>query len=116
MADEPLIPSELSRRINAAAGVRVEHNASFGTATVPRVAVALYARQGGDAIGATRISANAGRGIKEPTILQSFSPNPFFLGNPDLQLAPKGSHDFGSVVIGAADGAYVFTIANAVGQ
>ena len=40
--------------------------------------------RGGGAIGATRITASAGRGIKEPTILQSFSPNPFFLGNPDL--------------------------------
>jgi vitamin B12 transporter len=66
------------------AGVRFEHNASFGNATVPRVAAAWYARLGGDSIGATRISASAGRGIKEPTILQSFSPNPFFLGNPDL--------------------------------
>jgi outer membrane cobalamin receptor len=67
------------------AGVRFEHNASFGNATVPRVAVAWYARTEGDAIGATRISASAGRGIKEPTILQSFSPNPFFMGNPDLE-------------------------------
>lgn len=67
------------------AGVRFEHNASFGNATVPRISAAWYARTGGDAIGATRISASAGRGIKEPTIIQSFSPNPFFLGNPDLQ-------------------------------
>ena len=67
------------------AGVRFEHNASFGNATVPRIAVAWYARTGGDAVGATRISANAGRGIKEPTIIQSFSPNPFFQGNPDLK-------------------------------
>jgi outer membrane cobalamin receptor len=66
------------------AGVRFEHNASFGDATVPRVAAAWYARTGGGAIGATRLTASAGRGIKEPTILQSFSPNPFFLGNPDL--------------------------------
>jgi vitamin B12 transporter len=66
------------------AGVRFEHNASFGNATVPRIAAAFYARTGGDAVGATRISANFGRGIKEPTIPQSFSPNPFFLGNPDL--------------------------------
>ncbi|HEX9368437.1 MAG TPA: TonB-dependent receptor, partial [Vicinamibacterales bacterium] len=67
------------------AGVRFEHNESFGNATVPRVAAAWYARKGGGAIGATRISASAGRGIKEPTVLQSFSPNPFFKGNPDLQ-------------------------------
>jgi vitamin B12 transporter len=67
------------------AGVRFEHNASFGNATVPRISAAWYARAGGDLVGTTRISASAGRGIKEPTILQSFSPNPFFLGNPDLQ-------------------------------
>ena len=30
------------------------------------------------------LSASFGRGIKEPTVIQSFSPNPFFLGNPDL--------------------------------
>jgi vitamin B12 transporter len=72
-------------RVFVTGGVRFERNASFGNATVPRVAVAWYARRGGDAVGTTRISANAGRGIKEPTILQSFSPNPFFLGNPDLQ-------------------------------
>ncbi len=82
-------------RVFVTAGVRVEHNASFGTATVPRVAVALYARQGGDAIGATRISANAGRGIKEPTILQSFSPNPFFQGNPDLHPERARAFDVG---------------------
>lgn len=66
------------------AGVRFEHNDSFGNATVPRITAAFYPRTGGDAVGATRISANFGRGIKEPTINQSFSPNPFFLGNPDL--------------------------------
>jgi outer membrane cobalamin receptor len=71
-------------RVFVTAGVRVERNASFGNATVPRLAVAWYVRKGTDAIGATRISANAGRGIKEPTVLQSFSPNPYFLGNPDL--------------------------------
>jgi len=67
------------------AGVRVEHNASFGTATVPRVSAAWYAHTGSGTVGTTRLHSSAGRGIKEPTILQSFSPNPFFLGNPDLQ-------------------------------
>ena len=71
-------------RVFVTAGVRFEHNASFGNATVPRVAAAWYAREGGSAAGATRISASYGRSIKEPTILQSFSPSPFFLGNPDL--------------------------------
>lgn len=72
-------------RVFVTAGVRFEHNASFGNATVPRVAAAWYARGGGAVFGATRLHATAGRGIKEPTILQSFSVNRYFLGNPDLQ-------------------------------
>ncbi len=35
-------------------------------------------------VGETRLKAAAGLGIKEPTILQSFSQSPFFLGNPAL--------------------------------
>lgn len=72
-------------RVFLTAGVRLERNDSFGNATVPRLSAAWYVRSGGQAIGATRISANAGRAIKEPSILQSFSPNPFFMGNPDLE-------------------------------
>jgi vitamin B12 transporter len=72
-------------RVFVTAGVRFEHNASFGDATVPRFAAAWYPRSGSGAVGSTRISASYGRGIKEPTVLQSFSPNPFFLGNPDLR-------------------------------
>src|SRR5262249_4116747 len=71
-------------RVFVTAGVRFEHNASVGNATVPRVAGAWYLRQANGSVGTTRVHASAGKAIKEPTILQSFSPNPFFLGNPDL--------------------------------
>lgn len=71
-------------RVFVTTGVRFERNGSFGGATVPRIAAAWYVRKGGDAIGSTRLSASAGRGIKEPTVIQSFSPSPFFLGNRDL--------------------------------
>jgi vitamin B12 transporter len=65
-------------------GARVEHNDSFGTATVPRGSVVYVAHPGGGPVGDTRLRASAGLGIKEPTVLQSFSPSPFFHGNPDL--------------------------------
>jgi vitamin B12 transporter len=71
-------------RVFVTAGVRFEHNASFGNATVPRVAAAWYVRTGNGTVGTTRVHATAGKGIKEPTLLQSFSTNPFFLGNPEL--------------------------------
>lgn len=72
------------RRIVATAGGRVERNASFGTAAVPRGSVVVVAHDGHGMFGDTRLHAAAGLGIKEPTILQSFSPSPFFRGNPDL--------------------------------
>jgi vitamin B12 transporter len=77
------------------AGVRFEHNASFGNATVPRVAAAWYAHTGDGGLGATRLHATAGLGIKEPTILQTFSISPFFLGNPDLQPERSRAFDLG---------------------
>ena len=72
-------------RAFATAGVRVEHNDSFGTAVVPRASIAYYARTGAGTVGSTRLTASGGLGIKEPTILQSFSTSPYFLGNPNLE-------------------------------
>jgi vitamin B12 transporter len=85
------------------AGLRVEHNASFGTATVPRVSGAWYAHIGQGAFGTTRLHASAGLGIKEPTILQSFSTNPFFLGNPNLEPERTRAFDAGVEQRFAAD-------------
>ncbi len=75
----------LTRSLSLVTGLRVEHNESFGTAVVPRVSVAVTLRHGDAAWGRTVLKGNAGRGVKEPTILQSFSQSPFFLGNPDLE-------------------------------
>ena len=50
-----------------------------------RASIAIVAHRSTGAIGQTRLKASAGTGIKEPTLLQSFSRNSFFLGNPDLE-------------------------------
>jgi vitamin B12 transporter len=73
------------RKLFVTAGGRVEHNDSFGTAFVPRGSVVYVAHPPTGMIGDTRLKASAGLGIKEPTVLQSFSTSPFFLGNPDLE-------------------------------
>src|SRR5439155_5220405 len=57
---------------------------------VPRAALVFVAREAAAGsrrapLGETRLHAAAGLGIKEPTVLQSFSASPFFLGNPDLE-------------------------------
>jgi vitamin B12 transporter len=82
----------LWRRVVVTAGGRFEHNASFGNAAVPRGSLVVVAHEGSGAIGDARLHAAAGLGIKEPTLLQSFSPSPFFHGNPNL--LPERSRSF----------------------
>lgn len=72
-------------RLSTTAGLRVERNENFGTAVVPRGSAALLLRRGTTRLGDTRLHAAAGLGIKEPTVLQTFSTSPYFAGNPDLQ-------------------------------
>ncbi|HUK34167.1 MAG TPA: TonB-dependent receptor, partial [Vicinamibacterales bacterium] len=82
----------LWRHVFVTVGGRVEKNDSFGTAAVPRGAIAVVVHEAGQtngAFGTTTIHANAGLGIKEPTLLQSFSLSPYALGNPTL--APERS-------------------------
>ena len=85
----------VSRWVALTTGVRVEHNAAFGTAVVPRVSAALFLRTGGGRLGATTFKANAGRGVKEPTLRQSFSLSPFDLGNPALEAERSRALDAG---------------------
>jgi outer membrane cobalamin receptor len=76
---------QLGARLTAMAGGRVEDNASFGTAAVPRVGLAYVARVGRGFWGTTRLRASYGLGIKEPTFVQSFEDDPCYPGNPDLR-------------------------------
>ncbi len=85
------------KRFFAAAGVRLEHNQSFGFAAVPRLSLAWHARTPapGAFWGLTKIKANGGLGIKEPTLVESYSQSPFFLGNPNLKAEESTSFDLG---------------------
>lgn len=79
-------------RVFVTAGLRLEQNDSFGFAAVPRASVAVIVRNADTTLGLTKLKVAAGAGVKEPTILQSFSTSPFFLGNPDLE--PERSRTF----------------------
>jgi vitamin B12 transporter len=78
-------------RLFVTAGGRLEHNASFGTRAVPRVAAAFTL----GASGATTLKASAGRGIKEPTFFESFGVSFFAQGNPDLRPEQSTTFDGG---------------------
>lgn len=60
---------QLGARLTATVGGRVEANGFFGTRTVPRAGLSYALRQGSGTIGATRLRASYGEGIKEPQIL-----------------------------------------------
>ncbi len=79
----------IADRVYATLGGRIEHNDSFGTKVVPRVAVAVRVRDGVDA---TTLRASAGAGIKEPNFFETFGTSFFAQGNPDLK--PERSRTF----------------------
>jgi vitamin B12 transporter len=87
----------LRKRLFLAAGARFEHNESFGFSATPRLSLAWHAHQGtqGGLLGLTKIKANFGLGIKEPTLVESFSKSPYFLGNPNLRPEKSTSFDIG---------------------
>ncbi|MBI1955323.1 MAG: TonB-dependent receptor [Acidobacteria bacterium] len=76
-------------------GLRIEDNESFGSAVVPRSSMALFLRSGSGSWGVTKLKFNFGLGIKEPTLVESFSPSPSFPGNPELRPERARSFDFG---------------------
>jgi vitamin B12 transporter len=85
----------VGRRIATTASLRAERNASFGTAVVPRASIGVVAHEGQGVLGTLTLRASAGVGVKEPSMLESFSQNFFFLGNPDLQPERSKTVDIG---------------------
>ncbi len=77
----------LKQRLSLTGGLRFEDNGSYGFAAVPRVSAAVVLRRGDSNgwLGMTRPKANFGLGIREPNFIESFSQNPYFLGNPHLK-------------------------------
>ena len=82
----------VARNVSLVGGIRFENNGSFGFYAAPRVAVSWLLTPGHGARGASRVRGSVGRGIKEPSFLQSYSPSPSFLGNPELK--PERSRGF----------------------
>jgi vitamin B12 transporter len=82
-------------RVSVTVGGRIERNDSFGTAAVPRATVVYVLRQPSGSVGETAIKASAGTGIKEPSMLESFSLSPFFRGNPNLKPERSRSAEVG---------------------
>jgi vitamin B12 transporter len=87
----------VGRRLYLTAGIRFEHSSTFGSRVAPR-ASATYALAGAHGIfSSTFIRASAGRGITEPSLLQNFARESFYVGNPALRPEKIDSYDAGIV-------------------
>ncbi len=107
-------------RLFITAGIRLEHNSAdlpsgfakalsdlgsapfsgtigFGSEVIPRISVIYVLRESGiqSRRGPTRLKVNYGHGIKAATLVEAFSPNSFFLGNPALKPERSRGYDIG---------------------
>jgi len=93
------VPADLKAALTTLGSTTPAGEVGFGVSANPSVAVSFLARRHkeGLAIGATRLKASFGTGIKEPEMHEAFSPNTFFLGNPNLKPERARSFDAGVV-------------------
>lgn len=75
-----------AHRATLIAGVRYEHNESFGDRAVPEVAASYLVWSGSGAFGALRMRGRYAEGIKEPRFEESFGVGGFnIVANPNLK-------------------------------
>jgi vitamin B12 transporter len=80
------VPADLRSILASLGSNSPSGDVGFGFSANPNVAflAVVRANKAGVAIGATKLKASFGTGIKEPEMHEAFSPNVFFLGNPAL--------------------------------
>lgn len=83
-------------RVSVIAGVRFEHNGSFGNKAVPRVSGTYLLMRGGEVFSGTRLRFAYGTGIKEPRFEESFGVGGFgIIPNPNLKAEENRSLEGG---------------------
>lgn len=87
----------LWRRLTLTGGARVEHSSVFGTKFAPRGAASLALLKDRGVLDAAFLRVSAGRGVREPSLLQSFAQETYYVGNPNLRLEKTDSYEAGLV-------------------
>lgn len=72
-------------RLAVVAGGRFVHSSVFGNTGVPRVALTLLARRGGEIVSGTRLRFSYAAGYKEPRLEETFAGPPYSIPNPGLK-------------------------------
>lgn len=93
------VPDDLRAALISLGSTAPIGDVGFGVEANPKLATTVIARSHREdiALGATRLKAGFGTGIKEPSLLEAFSPSTFFLGNPSLDPERAKSFDIGVV-------------------
>ncbi|MFL6274444.1 MAG: TonB-dependent receptor [Blastocatellia bacterium] len=91
------VPEDLRATLISLGSTAPTGHVGFGTSANPRLAASVlaYPHRDSAALGAMRIKASFGTGIKEPRLIEAFSPSFFFLGNPALNPERAISFDAG---------------------
>lgn len=92
------VPDDLRAALLSLGSPAPTKDVGFGTTANPNVSLSVFARphQESETFGATRLKASFGTAIKEPGLTEAFSPNIFFLGNPDIDPERAISFDVGA--------------------
>ncbi|MEW6131263.1 MAG: TonB-dependent receptor [Acidobacteriota bacterium] len=92
------VPKDLQEALSGLGNSAPVEDVGFGVKANPKVALSFLMRRQQDGVwGATRLKGSFGTGIKEPSLVEAFSPSIFFLGNPDLKPERAVSFDAGIV-------------------
>ncbi len=89
------LPAQFRSSLSSAGSAAFAGDPGFGTKLTPKVSAVFFARRGSNTAGATKLRASYGEGIKAATLVEAFSPSPFFLGNPGLRPERARSFDAG---------------------
>jgi vitamin B12 transporter len=87
----------LGRRVFLTGGVRVEHSSTFGSRIAPRGSATFLLLGDHGHLSSTYFRVSAGRGITEPSLLQNFAAESFYVGNPHLKPERTNTYEAGIV-------------------
>ncbi len=92
------LPDGFNQALSDLGSTTITGVTGFGTIVAPKLAAVFVLRQSGiqSRRGMTRLKINYGEGIKAPSLVEAFSPSPFFLGNPELK--PERSRNFDFII------------------
>lgn len=85
----------VTRRVFLSGGARLEQSSTFGTKFTPRGSASflLFGEHG--VLSSTFFHVSAARGITEPSLLENFARDAFFVGNPALRPEKTASYEAG---------------------